>query len=98
MDWNNEKIKKLMMAVSQEVYMERFRQNDKWGVQRHNIGTWLAILMEEVGEVAQAAQNRMGLVSTKETDADNLYEECIHVAAVASAIAEQLKEEIEMVS
>ncbi|MDM5462962.1 hypothetical protein [Bacillus cereus] len=30
-------------------------------------------------------------VSVKDTDADDLYMECIHVAAVASAIAEQIK-------
>lgn len=98
MDWQQEKIKDLMLEVSQEVFMERIRQNEKWGVQRHEIGTWLAILGEEFGEVCQAAQSRLGLVSVKETDADNLYEECIHVAAVASAIAEQIKEELERAS
>ncbi|MEK1828932.1 MazG-like family protein [Priestia megaterium] len=62
-------------------------------MQRHPIGTWLAILGEECGEVCQAAQFSLGLTSVKDTDADNLYEECIHVAAVASAIAEQIAEQ-----
>ena len=35
-------------------------------------------------------------VSVKDTDADDLYMECIHVAAVALAIAEQIKEQQRM--
>ena len=81
----------LMQVVNQDVINERFRQNDKWGKQRHEYGYWLAILVEEVGEVAQAIQQ--GSVASKETDADDLYTELIHVAAVASAIAEQVMEE-----
>ncbi|AJH02585.1 MULTISPECIES: nucleoside triphosphate pyrophosphohydrolase family protein [Bacillus cereus group] len=84
---------KLMDSVNEEVYQERLRQNEKWGIQRHPIGTWLSILGEEFGEVCQAAQSELGLASVKDTDADNLYMECIHVAAVASAIAEQIKEQ-----
>lgn len=83
----------LMLDVNKAVMRERQRQNGLWGFQRHDIGTWLSILGEEWGEVCQAAQGRLGLKSVKETDADNLYEELIHVAAVASAIAEQIKEE-----
>ncbi|UOE58245.1 MazG-like family protein (plasmid) [Cytobacillus oceanisediminis] len=82
-----------MAIVNLAVYKERIRQNSKWGIQRHPIGTWLAILGEEFGEVCQAAQSEMFLESVKETDAEDLYEECIHVAAVASAIAEQILEE-----
>lgn len=82
----------IMIMVNMDVFLERIRQNAKWGYQRHPIGTWLAILMEEVGEVAQAAQFELGLVSSKESDASNLYEELIHVSAVAAAIAEQVKE------
>ena len=33
---------------------ERMAQDDKWGVQNHTPEWWLAILMEEVGELAQA--------------------------------------------
>ncbi|WP_336822970.1 hypothetical protein [Sporosarcina sp. USHLN248] len=47
--------------------------------------------VEEVGEVAQAIQQ--GSVASKDTDADDLYTELIHVAAVASAFAEQVQEE-----
>lgn len=72
------------------VIKERSSQYAKWGRQRHDLGTWLAILVEEVGEVAEAMQK--GLVSEKDTDASNLLKELIQVAAVAVAIAEQVKE------
>lgn len=82
-----------MTQVNMDVFYERLRQNELYGHQRHHYGTWLAILVEEVGEVAEALQK--GLVSEKSTDADDLYKELIQVAAVASAIAEQVKEERE---
>lgn len=81
----------LMLEVSDDVFHERERQNGKWGLQRHDYGTWLMILTEEVGEVAQAMQSDKGW--GKPTDANNLYTELIHVAAVASAIAEQVRQE-----
>lgn len=83
----------LMTEINNDVLLERIRQNQKWGLQRHPIGVWLAILGEEFGEVCQASQSYLDLVSSKKTDADDLYMELIHVAAVASAIAEQIKEE-----
>jgi NTP pyrophosphatase (non-canonical NTP hydrolase) len=72
---------------------ERQRQDQKWGVQRHPYPVWLMILTEEVGEVAEAMQKEYGW--GKASDADDLYKELIHVAAVALAIAEQVKEERE---
>lgn len=77
-----------MYKVNEEVYDERIRQMVKWGKQKHDNGKWLAILVEEVGEAAQAMQQ--GSASSKETDASDLYEELIHTAAVASAWAEQV--------
>ncbi|MCY9017244.1 MazG-like family protein [Priestia megaterium] len=85
-------VTELMANINQDVLTERIKQNEKWGVQRHDMGKWLAILAEEFGEAAQAMQGPLGLTSMKETDADDLYEELIQVAAVASAIAEQVKE------
>jgi len=85
-------VEELMIDVNSAVMDERIRQNNKWGHQRHTLGAWLAILTEEVGEVATAVQGQMGHTSVKETDPNNLYEELIHVAAVASAFAEQVKE------
>jgi len=84
------KVTPLMKVVNQDVLVERHRQNEKHGIQRHDNGTWLAILGEEFGEVCQALQYNMGWA--KPTDKGNLYEELMHVAAVASAWAEQVKE------
>ena len=78
-------------AVLNQIVNERLKQDAMWGKQRHDRGTWLAILMEEVGEVAQAMQE--GFTHHKESDADNLYTELIQVAAVAVAIAEQVAED-----
>lgn len=36
------------------IVQERVRQGLKWGEQNHDDKTWLAILTEEVGELAQA--------------------------------------------
>lgn len=81
----------LRNMVLEDINQERNRQDEKWGIQRHDLGTWLTILVEEVGEVAQAMQANKGW--GKETDASNLYKELIHVSAVSGAIAEQLLEE-----
>ncbi|MBT2722288.1 MazG-like family protein [Bacillus sp. ISL-46] len=89
------KIEELMTTVNMNVFEERLRQNDIWGHQRHDWGKWLGILGEEFGEVCQAINKIHFPKGTKPTDADNLYEELIHVAAVASAIAEQVLEERE---
>lgn len=84
----------LMIDVSDDVMLERERQNEKWGVQRHeNPGKWLAILGEEFGEACQAAMGPLELGTVKDTDAQDLYTELIQVAAVACAWAEQIKEE-----
>lgn len=77
-------------AVQSDVYEERIRQLYQWGEQRHPLGEWLKILVEEVGEVAQAMQQ--GSKSEKVTDAQNLYKELIQVSAVAQAIAEHVRE------
>lgn len=84
---------RLMDEAAHRVMEERYRQNRKWGVQRHNLTKWLAILVEEVGEFAQALQT--GMESEKATDAHDTLGEIIQVAAVAQAIAEQLIEKTE---
>lgn len=83
----------LMIKVNADVIQERLNQNIKWGHQRHSNGDWLKILIEEVGEVAQAMQTEKGW--GKESDAQDLYKELIHTSAVASAMAEQVKERID---
>lgn len=80
----------LKQAVLSDVYAERYLQDQKWGLQRHAYPFWLTILMEEVGEAAQAIQKDS--FAYKASDANNLYKELVQVAAVAVAIAEQVKD------
>lgn len=79
-----------MRHVMDEVLLERFRQDVRWGEQNHGPFTWLAILGEEVGEV-----NRAVLEANKGGDFDDLAladyrRELIQVAAVAMAMIECL--------
>lgn len=60
---------------------ERKRQDDIWGVQRHALLKWVAILTEEVGELAQAALG---------PDLPSAEREATQVAAVAVALIEAL--------
>lgn len=92
MDVNLERLK---LKVLKDVNAERIRQDNKWGFQRHPYGKWLGILTEEFGEVGQAINRIHFPDDAKESDADDLYTELIHVAAVSVAIAEQLIEERE---
>lgn len=43
-----------MESVQNLIRAERERQDKKWGEQNHDDYRWLAILTEEVGELAQA--------------------------------------------
>jgi NTP pyrophosphatase (non-canonical NTP hydrolase) len=71
-----------------DVLDERARQDARWGVQNHDTITYLAILMEEVGETAQAAlEMRFG--GPRGTEA-HVRAEAVQVAAVALAIVECL--------
>ena len=74
--------------VLQDVADERTRQNAKWGEQDHDPETWLAILVEEVGELATAMiRDRFG----DRDHAADMQTEAIQVAAVAVALVECLK-------
>lgn len=69
-----------------DVLTERARQDAKWGEQNHDPFTYLAILTEEVGELAQAALHaRFGGPA-----AVGLRDEAVQVAAVALAIVQCL--------
>jgi len=65
------------MDALQLIMSERARQNRKWGVQNHPDLYWLAIIMEEIGETAQAIIDRKGN--------DEIDTELTQVAAVAVA-------------
>lgn len=70
---------------------ERIRQDQKWGEQNHDPYIYLTILVEEVGEFAQAAlQTQFG---GKHGGLDHLREEAVQTAAVALAIVECLDRE-----
>lgn len=75
--------------VLSEVRDERLRQDARFGEQNHHAFTWIAILMEEVGEVSRAALEH----HFDDYELDNLdgyREELIQVAAVAVAMVESL--------
>ena len=66
-------------TVFEIIRMERQRQNDKWGEQNHDDYRWLAILTEEVGELAEAIlHDEFGGDAAGHT-----HTELIHTAAVA---------------
>ena len=71
-------------AALASVLFERQRQDAKWGQQDHDPFTYLAILGEEYGELAQAALH----LKFGGHAAGNLRIEAVHVAAVALAIVE----------
>ncbi len=73
------------------VHAERDRQDVKWGYPQNNTPfEWVSILMEEVGELAEAVNDAMlgGDKNLKQA-----VKEAVHVSAVALAIVEHLSEE-----
>lgn len=71
-----------------DILSERGRQDAKWGVQRHPLMVWIAVLTEEVGELSEAALHQQFGGHA----AGNVREEAIHVAAVALSIVQALDE------
>lgn len=74
-EWNTE----MSLIIFEEIAAERTLQDAKWGEQNHADFPWLAILTEEVGEVAQAALHDVFGGS----HAGTLRHELMQVAAVA---------------
>ena len=68
-------------GILDEVFDERGFQDEKWGEQNHPPVFWLAILTEEVGEVARALQ---------EGKWGQYRDELVQVAAVAVAAVASL--------
>ena len=74
------------------IWMERIKQDAKWGVQNRSDLAWLAVLAEEFGEVGECVCE----TSVNPTDkSDQYYElleyELIQVAAVATAWVENIR-------
>lgn len=75
-----------MTSALASVLAERERQEAKWGEQNIDPFTYITVLIEEVGELAQAAlHTRFGGPA-----AAGLRDEAVHTAAVALAIVECL--------
>ncbi len=69
---------------------ERDRQDAKWGIRDHTLPVWMTILMEEVGELAEAV---LELQFGQPEGSDHFWRiEAVHVAAVALAMLELHKE------
>ena len=60
-------------AFNDLIQIERNAQDAKWGEQNHSDERWLAIALEELGEVAEA---------TLENDDEALLNEIVQLAAV----------------
>lgn len=70
------------------ILAERKRQDQKWGEQNHNPYIYLAILVEEVGELAEAIlQTQFG---GPKGGWKNVRKEAAHCAAVGLAVIECL--------
>jgi len=72
----------------ESVLQERVRQDEKWGEQNLDPFTYLTILMEEVGELSQAALHTK--FGGEHSGLEHLREEAVQTAAVALAIVECL--------
>lgn len=72
------------------VLQERRRQDQKWGEQNHSLPIYLTILMEEVGELAQAILEGQVFDNGRreEFTIEEVRTEAVQVAAVALAIVE----------
>lgn len=71
-------------SIIEAIRMERLKQDERWGPEQdHDSGTWLAILTEEVGEVANSLLSMKD--PTKLTEA-----ELVQVAAVTLAWLEAI--------
>jgi NTP pyrophosphatase (non-canonical NTP hydrolase) len=87
--------------IINDVATECSRQHKLWGEQNRSPFEWLAILTEEVGEVARALCNVLTAVNrqAKLEAYVNLREELIQVASVAVSFVESLdRNELKKVS
>lgn len=75
-----------MLAVLDDVRAERHRQHETHGEQTLDLGQWLMVLVEEVGEVAAEMQKAV----FEGEDVSDLRKELVQVAAVAVQIVESL--------
>ena len=73
--------------ILHEILKENNRQLEKWGIQDHYGTEWLAILTEEVGELAKAIlEYDRGLCTSRD-----VMKEAIQASTVAIKIAEMYR-------
>lgn len=81
---------KLLKQELEEVASERIEQLKQWGIQEHDLPTWITILGEEHGELCMAALHAKfdspGDAEPTNEMIENVYREAKQVAAVAVAI------------
>ena len=70
------------------VDIEREKQETKWGEQNHNPPVWLAILAEEVGELATAILNNKFGGLRHDRRQDIIDNELVQIGAVCKAMWE----------
>lgn len=73
--------------IFRDIDDERYRQEQKFGSQRHSWPIWSAILSEECGEVAEACLRAHW---DGNADLGHLREELVQVAAVAVQVIEKI--------
>lgn len=76
------------MTALDDVIAEREKQDAQWGEQNHNPYIYLAILVEEVGELAQAILHTQ--FGGSHQGWEEVRKEAVHVAAVGLAVIECL--------
>lgn len=72
----------LRSTIKEAVDLERYYQDQKWGIQNHEDQKWLTILTEEIGEVAKAIL---------EQKPNEVKEELVQVTAVCVAWLEAIE-------
>jgi len=76
------------LTAARSIDQERARQDEMWGVQNHPPEWWLVILMEEVGELAQAIVETHFDNGSDLGGVANIRKEAVQCAAVAMAMIE----------
>jgi len=81
------------MTFEKLVDRERREQDKKWGEQNHSPEKWLAILVEEVGEVSRSMLEQYPNPNKAQSTSNKFYleQELIQVAAVIKVMWESGK-------
>lgn len=77
------------IKVMIDLQSERDRQVEKWGVQNHDDGKWLLILMEEIGEASK------DILENK--DKETVRKELVQCAAVLVAWIENIDRNLQKI-